>query len=309
MLELLELAMGWTSDDRHARFLTWKHRENVFGPSPGWLALDGPRLVGFRTFLRWEFTDGGATRRAVRAVDTATHPDYRGRGIFSRLTLLALEELRDDGVAFVFNTPNDQSRPGYLKMGWSAIGRLPTRFRPRSLPALRSMARAGTAADKWSAPTSVGVPAGEILADTQGVERLLGTLAVPKGIQTRRDAGFLAWRYGFEPLAYRAFPVGDSVEDGLLLFRLRSRGPALEMALCEVLLPGDQGTIVRRSLSELLRATGADYVLSLGTAASARAGTVPLPGRGPTLLWRGLADPSPPPLPRWSLALGDVELL
>ena len=68
--------------------------------------------------------------RAVRAVDTATDPDYQGRGLFTRLTLQAIDELRAEGVDFVFNTPNDQSRPGYLKMGWQVVGTLPTHVRP-----------------------------------------------------------------------------------------------------------------------------------------------------------------------------------
>ena len=57
--------------------------------------------------------------RAVRAVDTITAPEARGRGVFTRFTLAILsnEITRDDDVSFVFNTPNDQSRPGYLKMG------------------------------------------------------------------------------------------------------------------------------------------------------------------------------------------------
>ncbi|MDH5380092.1 MAG: hypothetical protein OEW75_04520, partial [Cyclobacteriaceae bacterium] len=31
---------------------------------------------------------------------------------------------------FIFNTPNEKSRPGYLKMGWVDAGRLPVYFRP-----------------------------------------------------------------------------------------------------------------------------------------------------------------------------------
>ena len=81
---------------------------------------------GFRTLMRWEFLDGERVVRAVRAVDTATHPDYQGRSIFTRLTLHALDELVAEGVEFVFNTPNEQSRPGYLKMGWQVVGQLPT---------------------------------------------------------------------------------------------------------------------------------------------------------------------------------------
>ena len=33
------------------RFVDWKHRRNPFGVSPAWVAVDGSRVVGFRTFL------------------------------------------------------------------------------------------------------------------------------------------------------------------------------------------------------------------------------------------------------------------
>ena len=86
VLALARRALGWTDDD--ARFLDWKHLENPFGASLMWVALDGERIVGFRAFLRWEFnTPEGRTVIAARAVDTATDPDYQGRGIFTRLTL------------------------------------------------------------------------------------------------------------------------------------------------------------------------------------------------------------------------------
>src|SRR4029079_3500391 len=101
----------------------WKHVDNAFGRSPMWVACDGERIAGFRAFMRWEFEGAGEVKRAVRTVDTATHPDYQGQGIFTKLTLAGLEELAAEGVDFVFNTPNDKSRPGYLKMGWHVLGR------------------------------------------------------------------------------------------------------------------------------------------------------------------------------------------
>ena len=74
------------------------------------------RIVGLRAFMRWEFAAGDRRFRAVRAVDTATHPDYQGQGIFSRLTLEALDALRDQ-ADFVFNTPNEKSLPGLPEDG------------------------------------------------------------------------------------------------------------------------------------------------------------------------------------------------
>ena len=94
------------------------HPVDPFGRSFMLVAETDGRIVGLRAFMRWEFVAGDRRFRAVRAVDTATHPDHQGKGIFSRLTLEALDSLRDQ-ADFIFNTPNEKSLPGYLKMGWS----------------------------------------------------------------------------------------------------------------------------------------------------------------------------------------------
>ncbi len=97
------------------------------------MTVEQGQVIGFRMLLLWRFRRGDEAVTAVRAVDTATHPDHQGRGIFRALTTVAVDELRDEGVGFVFNTPNDQSRPGYLKMGWVDIGRPPlSRWSPAS---------------------------------------------------------------------------------------------------------------------------------------------------------------------------------
>ena len=79
--------------ERFARLLRWKHEESPFGPSPAWVAVDDGEIVGYRAFLRWEFTGLDRTWRAVRAVDTATDPDHQGRGIFRLLTLQGIDHL------------------------------------------------------------------------------------------------------------------------------------------------------------------------------------------------------------------------
>jgi GNAT superfamily N-acetyltransferase len=310
VLSLLQASLGWVPDEQYDRFLAWKHRESPFGVSPAWVAVDGDRVVGFRTFMRWEFERDGQVVRAVRAVDTATHPDYQGRGLFTRLTRHALEALHDDGVAFVFNTPNDKSRPGYLKMGWRLVGRLPVAARPRSAASLVRVARARTAADKWSAETGAGLPVAETLADSEAVTGLLTAAAAefPEGVlRTRRSPAYLAWRYGFGPLRYRALPVDGDTGSGLVIFRLRRRGDALEAAVCEELLPPDGGRLRPRALRALVRETGADHAVVIGAHRPAR-GLLPVPGQGPTLVWRDVCEAQMPDQGRWALNLGDVEL-
>jgi GNAT superfamily N-acetyltransferase len=307
ILPLLAAALGWRADEDLAGFFEWKHRANPFGESPSWVAVADNRVVGFRTFLRWEFQDtSGATLRAVRAVDTATLPEYQGRGVFRALTLAAIDDLKGVGVDFVFNTPNDKSRPGYLSMGWHAIGRLPVAARMRGPRGAVRTLRSRVPAGRWPLITSAGVPASDILDDPR-VPDLLDTIA-RRGLRTRRTAAHLRWRYGYAPLGYRAITAG-AIERGVAVFRVRARGRAREAAICEVLVPDGDRATASKLVREVGRATGADYVIRLGPPALTT-GFLPMPGQGPILTWRAVTtnDP-PPPLDRWQLSLGDVELL
>ena len=308
VLDLLQASLGWVPDDLFSAFYEWKHRGNPFGESPGWVAIDRDRIVGFRTFLRWEFVENDRVVRAVRAVDTATHPHYQGRGIFSRLTLHGLETLRSEGVAFVFNTPNAKSRPGYIKMGWQVVGRLPASARLSSASAAWRATRARVSAEKWSQPCTAGVPAHEVLADEGAVARLLGAQPPLTGaLATRRSAAFLRWRYGFEPLHYRAVLRGTRVDEGFAIFRVRRRGHATEAVLCDALVPGGDRRAVAELCRAVARASGADYALRLDPRPYA-GGFLRLPGQGPTLTWREVGDGHRREQAAWRLAMGDVEL-
>ncbi len=308
VIDLLSASLGWVPDDLSARYFAWKHEDNPAGPSPAWVATTDDRIVGFRTFLRWRLEQpGGPDLRAVRAVDTATHPAAAGQGIFRRLTLHALEQVRAEGVDLVFNTPNASSRPGYLSMGWSDVGRLPASVRPAGPLAPVRMARARVPAERWSSPCTAGHPAAELLAD-DGVAGLLEALAPASRIRTARTVDHLRWRYGFERLAYRAIALHDDPARGLAVFRVRGRGTASEAALCELLVPaGDQGA-ERQLARGVARQSGADYVIRLGGPVLAPSGFVRLPRQGPRLVWRDLAGGAPPALDAVGFSLGDIEL-
>jgi predicted N-acetyltransferase YhbS len=295
VIRLAKRALGWRGDERDLAFFAWKHDNNPFGPSPAWVALEKEELVGFRTFLRWEFMLGAERLRMVRAVDTASDPDHRGKGVFRNLTLTAVAELKTAGYDAVFNTPNTQSRLGYLKMGWKELGRPALGVRPRGPLAALRMARSREAAEKWSEPIEVGQPALEALGS--GLDSLLTALPSPTGWATPRTADYLRWRYGFEPLHYRAVEV----RGGVALFRVRRRGPSREVAVCEWLAPGPD----RRALRGLIKSAG-DYVVASDLGAAH--GLFPLPRLGPVVTWRPLGRTHVPALGEMAFRLGDLEL-
>jgi GNAT superfamily N-acetyltransferase len=308
ILHLARRSLGWSGGSEDDEFFRWKHFENPFGSSPMWIALDHDRIIGFRAFLRWEFAaPGGSSVSAVRAVDTATDPEYQGRGVFTRLTLGALDDLRRDGVRMIFNTPNQKSLAGYLKMGWSEVGRLPVAAIPGRGASVLAIASARRAANRLSIESNVGASAAEIFADHAAIERLVSTQPCTEGLATVRSPGYLAWRYGYLPLHYRMMFHGPRLEDGVAVFRLRTRGRAVEAALCE-LLGNATPKVTRALLRAIAKQTRASYVVGLARSLGRPWPFVRLPHTGPVLASLRLDGQEVPPLGEWNLTLGDIEL-
>ncbi len=311
VLDLLARSLGKSVDDQYREFFRWKHLGNPFGRSFMWVGEEDGQIVGFRSFLRWRFVgpDGGPIE-AVRAVDTATHPEAQGKGIFRSLTMHGLDELRAAGISFVFNTPNDQSRPGYLKMGWVVVGRAPVQVRLASPAGAVRTVRARQAADLWSLPATVGAPAADVFA-ADGVGEALaheaGARTPPAGaLTTDRTLPFLTWRYaGFTPVASRVAPALDRSGPSVL-FRLRRRGQAVECTIGDVLGPRDEKA-TGRAIRSVLRGSSADYALAGSAAVRRLRGFIPTRRLGPIVTWRSTAGPGGSP-PTFALALGDVEL-
>lgn len=313
VLALLAPTLGWEIDDRHRRLFAWKHRASPFGTSPGWIAEDEVGIAGFRTLMRWEFAWAGSVVRAVRAVDTATSHRAQGRGIFRALTMHAVSALANEGVACIFNTPNAKSAPGYFSMGWEEVGHVPISFRPSHLPALAKLPGARVAGDLWSLTGPGGEDASEILSSTKEVEELLASASGAarggkSGIRTNRTIDFLRWRYGQCPVGYRIWYEGASPAEGMVIFRSRRRGGAVELVIAESIFPpGTRARSVRRTYLHLLRKTGADYAVALGS--SRPRGWIPLGSNGPLLTWRPLQwTGDAPTMSSWRLSTGDVEL-
>lgn len=89
----------------------WKYVKNIYGDSYIVMAYHKDKAVGIRAFWRNDI-DG---IKCFQPCDTAVLAEYRGLGIFTKMSLLALENTKG---AFIYNFPNENSRPGNLKLGW-----------------------------------------------------------------------------------------------------------------------------------------------------------------------------------------------
>lgn len=335
VLALLAASLGSGSVPRDARFWRWKHRASPFGPSPGLAALDAAgKVVAVRLFLRWRWRSGDGEVAAVRAVDTATHPDWRRRGLFRRLTLELAERVAAEGAAFVFNTPNPRSRAGYLAMGWHDTGGAPLLVRPRRPGRLlRSLlaGRRAAARDDRAPPQRPAVlaPVEELLADPALPAFLARWAAGETRLHTPRTPEYLRWRYAEAPappeggLVYgaawdltgpgrgeaAAAGAGEAGGGAVVVARLRRRRGLLEATLPEILASNDDAG--RRAAAELIdriaRHGGAEYLAAVAAPrtperrALAAAGFLPipstLPGLGPRLTVRALRPDGRGPVP------------
>lgn len=232
IVNLLKMSLGESLMPKSVEYWTWKHINNPFGESPVLLAIENNQIIGVRAFMRWQWRKEGKIYRAIRAVDTATHPEHQGRGIFKKLTLELLDECKKDGIDLVFNTPNDKSKPGYLKMGWEEAGRLPVKVgfkRPFSmvLNKLKSNINAEF------------VPIDNGKFDVlKSIKQYSGGYRVYSNWKTDYSLEYLNWRYSDIPIIQYG---GIGNDAALVIFRIKKGGLGKELRICDAF--GETGKV------------------------------------------------------------------
>jgi hypothetical protein len=330
---VLELARASLGDQGAVRkseeFWRWKHHANPFGDSLGVCAwMPDGQLVGLRILLRWQLVHPqGGEISAARAVDTATHAGYRRLGIFSALTRRMVADLPAHGVGLIFNTPNAQSLPGYLKLGWQVAARWPLYLRPlRPWRMLRRAAGVGVPQPEDAVAGLDRVRPWATFWDDYG-DQVASVVAASEqgraacGWRTPRTLDYLTWRYGRHPSIQYGVHVLTAAGDarrllGFALLRPNVRQGWQELVLADLFLAQWQTDPARRLLHGLARAVQADYVIAHFAEASRerdllrRTGFWRVPQRRLVFTVMPLQDIDPLPVEarQWDMSLGDLEL-
>ena len=326
VLDLLQASFGtWpgrrvAAHDRPAEFFSWKHERNPHGRSFIVLAEAEGRPIGMRAYMLWPLVAGGERVGAVQAVDLATHPDYRGKGVNSELTKRAIAMLRET-KSFALGLPNEMSRSQSRKVGWRPVGKVAVWVRVRRpLRVLRGARLLRSPAQALTPPAIEAPTAADCLTDGRALAELLSDSDDPGArLVTDGSADYMRWR--FEPFLadYRAVAEHEGGRlAGVAIFRLRQRGRLWEGAVCELLVrPGDHRTAARL-LRQVARAAPLDYLTAVPVAGStqarslARAGFARSPIGAGTLgvtPYREEVAPDPFTTDSWALSLGDLERL
>ncbi|TNF39925.1 MAG: GNAT family N-acetyltransferase [Cytophagales bacterium] len=297
IINLLRLSLGESLIPKSEALWKWKHVENPFGPSPILVAEDGGQLIGIRAFLKWEYIYQGKAISACRAVDTAVHPDFQGKGIFTSLTLQLIEEVKSEGIELIFNTPNTKSTPGYLKMGWEKWGNLPIQLH-WNWASLFSKNQDAFDSDWDSIPPLI--------------EKLESRPSESSSIKTNLLPGYIFWRYRDCPLFTYHF-ISDG-ENYLLIYRIKQNSWGKELRICDFFtVEPKRKDILKKAQKELKAALGsseARWVSASGLSRDEDLTLISSPNLpiGPLVTLRELGKEINPSSLPWGWSLGDLEL-
>lgn len=99
--------------------------DNPCGGVISFNAIDNDKIVAHQSFVPELMEVDGRVVRCARSMAVVTHPDHQGKGLFSTLTNMAVEEARQQGYEFLYAITNGNSFPRFVKhCGFSSITRL-----------------------------------------------------------------------------------------------------------------------------------------------------------------------------------------
>jgi len=120
------MALGFPGVDKFSpAFLQWQYYDNPAGPPLGCNIDDGDRLVGHLMGIPLKVTLQGEPAVVTLIMNVATHPDYRGRGLFLELVrrVVAMSAVR--GHPAVVGVANQQTIRAYeTKLGFQNVAGL-----------------------------------------------------------------------------------------------------------------------------------------------------------------------------------------
>ena len=96
----------------------------------GMVAEVDDQIVGVQPMELFPYRDGAVAVTGAMLTGVAVHPDFRRRGVFSALVTACEAEAWRREAAFVTTMPNERSRPGFLKFGYTDLGRRALLVRP-----------------------------------------------------------------------------------------------------------------------------------------------------------------------------------
>ena len=117
-----------TSNDNHYKwkFESFPHEVTSYQ----YVASEPNELVGYYAALPYKYQIAGKQYICGMVCDVMTHPDRRGKGIFTKIGHFSTNEMKNEEIAFTTGYPiRPEVIPGHIKVGWKIILEMPMYLR------------------------------------------------------------------------------------------------------------------------------------------------------------------------------------
>ena len=199
------LGLQWENtdiDEREKRF-KWSYENNPYAKDPFiYLALHGEQIIAQRSFVIQKFVCNNHEFLVGVPADAIVHPDFRRRGLFSRLTDYAFERY-DRGLKYqtlLSLSSNEASTLDNLKYGFTPVGNREFMYFFSPINGLKKIFRYNESLDN-----TIVSPKNSITIEITKKLRIKETSdfmqkLVEKGkIHNVRDDDFYAWQFTDSP--------------------------------------------------------------------------------------------------------------
>jgi GNAT superfamily N-acetyltransferase len=111
-------------------YLQWLYANNPHGRAIGYDAFSEGRLVAHYVTVPVMFAvPDGSDLKGCWSLNTATHPEFQGKGLFVQLAEKTYEDAAIEGCSFIVGVANQYSSHGFIRrLGFSNLGHLVTQF-------------------------------------------------------------------------------------------------------------------------------------------------------------------------------------
>lgn len=115
ILQLMQLAFVGHADKFSLEYLKWQYADNPVGPIVGFNAYMGDVLAAHYVTMPVYMNIEGKKTLGVLSLNTATHPEHRGKRLFTILAERTYQYAAENGYKFVIGVANAQSTHGFIK--------------------------------------------------------------------------------------------------------------------------------------------------------------------------------------------------
>jgi GNAT superfamily N-acetyltransferase len=103
-------------------YLSWLYRDNPDGRAFGFDARENGQLAAHYVCVPASVSLGGEPVRVLLSLNTATHPQFQGKGLFTKLAAMTYEAAAEAGFAAIYGVANANSTPGFVrKLGFQLV--------------------------------------------------------------------------------------------------------------------------------------------------------------------------------------------